>query len=99
MDYQLNWTLRARSDLREIVSHIAQDDSGAALAWGEGLFRHVEVLTTFPLIGPAVPATTAPLTRRIVLGDYLVFYRVNVESKRVDLIAIWHGARGLPEHL
>lgn len=99
MDYKLDWTLRARADLREIAAHIGQDNSSAALAWGEDLFRHVEVLESFPLIGPLVPQATLPNTRRIVFGDYLIFYRVRIDPKVVELVTVWHAARGLPDFL
>jgi toxin ParE1/3/4 len=99
VDYKLDWTLRARADLREISTHIGQDNPSAALAWGEDLFRHVEVLATFPLIGPLVPQATLPNTRRIVFGDYLIFYRVRIDPKVVELVTVWHAARGLPDFL
>ncbi len=99
MDYKLDWSLRARADLREIVSIIAADRPSAVAGWGEDLFRHVEVLASFPLIGPVIPQVSLFPTRRIVFGDYLIFYRVHQEPKRVELLTIWHGARGLPDFL
>lgn len=99
MDYQLTWSLRARADLREITRYIGADNSAAVLIWGEDLFRHVEVLTTFPLIGPGLSGDGAPAVRRIVYGEYLVFYRVRPEPKSVEIISVWHGARGLPDFI
>ena len=99
MDYKLDWTLRARADLREIVSHIAQDNATAALAWGDDLFRHVEVLASFPQIGPAVRQASFSNTRRIVFGDYLIFYRVRTDPKTVEIVTVWHAARDLPDFL
>ena len=97
MDFKLNWTQRACADLREIVAYIARDNSPAALAWGDELFRHVEVLASFPMIGPMMPESAGRNVRRIVYGDYLIFYRVNQETKSVDVLTVWHAARGLPE--
>ncbi len=99
MDYKLDWTLRARADLREIVAHIAQDNPTAALAWGDDLFRHIEVLESFPQIGVAVRHATFPETRRIVFGNYLVFYRVRAAPKVVEIVAVWHTSRVLPDFL
>ncbi len=99
MDYKLDWSVRARADLREIVSVISADRPLAVGGWGEDLFRHVEVLTTFPLIGPVIPRVSVHPTRRIVFGDYLIFYRVHQEPNVVELLTIWHGARGLPDFL
>ncbi len=99
MDYKLDWTQRARADLREIAAFIGQDSATAALAWGDDLFRHVEVLASFPVIGPVVPQTAFPHTRRIVFGAYLIFYRVRLDLKTVELVTVWHAAPGLPDFL
>ncbi len=99
MDFKINWSQRALEDLREIAAYIGQDNPAAALAWGDELFRHIEVLRSFPLIGPAIPASAAHDVRRIVYGDYLVFYRVRHEVKSVELLTVWHAARGIPESL
>jgi plasmid stabilization system protein ParE len=99
MEYKLVWTERARADLHAIVGYIASDRPSAVSAWGEELFRHVEVLASFPLIGPVAPIAASHPTRRIVFGDFLIFYRVHPESKVVEILSIWHAARGLPEFL
>lgn len=99
MDYKLDWTLRARTDLREIVSVIAADRPSAVQGWGDDLFRHIEILASFPLIGPVVPEVSVVPTRRIVFGDYLIFYRVHQKPNVVELLTIWHGARHLPDSL
>lgn len=99
MDYKLDWTLRARADLREIAGYIAQDNPEAASMWGDRLFAHVEVLETFPMIGPAVPSAKIPNTRRIVYGDYLIFYRVRMNPNVVEIVTVWHASRGKPDFI
>ena len=99
MDYKLDWTLRARADLREIVVYIDKDNPSAALAWGDDLFRHVEILTNFPSIGPLVRAASIQNTRRIVFGDYPIFYQVHSQRKIVEIVAVWHASRRPPEFL
>jgi toxin ParE1/3/4 len=99
VDYQIVWTERARADLRGIVATIAADRPSAVEDWGNDLFRHIEVLASFPAIGPVVSGLTLPATRRIVYGNYLVFYRVHPEPKRVELVSVWHAARGQPDFL
>jgi plasmid stabilization system protein ParE len=66
---------------------------------GDNLFRHIEVLASFPLIGPVTPVVASHPTCRIVYGDYLIFYRVHREPKVVEILTIWHAARGLPDLL
>jgi toxin ParE1/3/4 len=99
VDYKLEWTDRARDDLREIVGVIATARPSAVASWGDGLFRQIEVLASFPLIGPVVPRVSTLPTRRIVVGDYLVFYRVLENPRTVQILTLWHGARGLPDFL
>jgi plasmid stabilization system protein ParE len=37
--------------------------------------------------------------RRIVVGDYLVFYKIDDDQKRLDVYRILHGKRNIPEYL
>jgi plasmid stabilization system protein ParE len=37
--------------------------------------------------------------RRIVAGDYLAFYKINDDEKRVDVYRILHGKRNILEYL
>jgi plasmid stabilization system protein ParE len=37
--------------------------------------------------------------RRIVAGDYLAFYKIDDDEKRVDVYRILHGKRNIPEYL
>ena len=99
MDHKLIWTFRARSDLSEIVSRISRDNPRAALEVGEGLLHHAKVLETFPLIGPLFRNTSLPDIRRIVAGDYLIIYRSKIAAREVEILSIWHGARGHPDFL
>jgi plasmid stabilization system protein ParE len=99
VDHKLDWPLRAIADLREIATYIGQDNPTAALAWGDDLFRHIEVLMSFPMIGTAVAQTTFLFVRRLVFGDYLIYYRVKLEPKRVEILTVWHAARGFPDFL
>lgn len=99
MDYKIDWTDRARSDLRDIVARIAAERPSVLDEWGDDLFRHVEVLASFPFIGPVVSGLTPVPTRRIVYGNYLVFYRVHQQPRIVELVGIWHAARGEPDFL
>ena len=55
MDYEIAWTLIARSDLRRIVEYIADDNPIAAERFGEEIFQEVEHLSQFPQSGNDVP--------------------------------------------
>jgi plasmid stabilization system protein ParE len=96
MDCQIVWTDRARDDLHEIVSYIAADNPEAARRVGMDIYETVALLGSFPLIGPTYPRGFHGNIREIVSWSYRIFYRVNNRRKIVEIITIWHGARGTP---
>ena len=96
MDHKLIWTFRARTDLSEIVRHIARDNTRAASETGEAILRHAKVLESFPLIGPAFRNPALSGIRRIVCGEYLIVYRCKPAAREVEIVTIWHAARGHP---
>ena len=97
MDYKVVWTLRSRDDLRNIAVFIARDNSAAALRLGDLIFQRVDSLQNFPELGRIVPERSQPTIREIVVGNYRVVYRVRHEQKTVEILRVWHGARGKPE--
>ena len=97
MDFQVVWTDSALADLREIVSYISRDNPAAAERIGSDIIDHVETLKTFPLIGPTYPRGSLDNRREIVCGKYRVFYRVTEARKLVEILTVWHGARGTPK--
>ncbi|MGA2788810.1 MAG: type II toxin-antitoxin system RelE/ParE family toxin [Verrucomicrobiota bacterium] len=97
MDYKVVWTLRSREDLRNIAVFIARDNSAAALRLGDLIFQRVDSLQNFPELGRIVPERSQPTTREIVVGNYRIVYRVRHEQKTIEILRVWHGARGVPE--
>jgi len=97
MDFQVIWSDKAITDLRDICSYIAQDNPEAALRMGNGILDHVQILAKFPLIGPAYPRGTRGPLREIVFRSYRIFYDVSEESGRVDILHVWHAARDEPQ--
>jgi plasmid stabilization system protein ParE len=52
MDCKVIWTDPAIEDLGEIVRYIAADDPSSARRVGNDIIRTVELLQSFPLLGP-----------------------------------------------
>ena len=96
MDCKIIWTDPARDDLREIVNYIAGDNPEAARRVSMDIYETVGLLATFPLIGPPYPRGSNGRIREIVCWSYRIFYRVNSKKKLVEVLTIWHGARGTP---
>ncbi len=96
MDYKVVWTLRSREDLRAISIFIARDNPAAALQLGDVIFQRMDSLRSFPELGRVVPERGEPNIREIVVGNYRVVYRFRREQKTVEILRVWHGARGEP---
>ena len=99
MDFKIVWTLRSREDLRDIATFIAKDNPPAALKLGELIFSRVDTLERFPELGRVVPERNQPNLREMVVKNYRVIYRVRHKDKLLEILRVWHGARGEPEIL
>jgi len=92
MDFKLSWTERALADLAEIIRHYREDENSleAARKVGSAIIDRVEVLQTFPDIGPRYPRADG-LHREVLCYDYRIFYRVDHDTHTVYIARIWHG--------
>jgi addiction module RelE/StbE family toxin len=97
VDFKIVWTLRSREDLRDIGTFIAKDNPPAALKLGELIFDRVDTLEKFPELGRVVPERNQPNIREIVVKNYRLVYRVHPKEKFLEILRVWHGARGEPE--
>jgi plasmid stabilization system protein ParE len=96
VDFKIIWSDAALADLYDICSYIAQDNPDAAGRMGRGLLQHVRILASFPFIGPPYPRGSAGPLREIVFHNYRIFYDVSKDSRRVEILHVWHGAREEP---
>ena len=97
MDFKIVWTLRSREDLHNIATFIAKDNPAAALKLGDLIFARVDTLEKFPELGRIVPERNQPNIREIVVKNYRLVYRVHQKEKFLEILRVWHGARGEPE--
>jgi addiction module RelE/StbE family toxin len=97
LDFKIVWTLRSREDLRDIAIFIANDNPEAALRLGDLIFGRVEILEKFPELGRIVPERNQSAIREIIVKSYRLIYRVRRDEKVVEILRVWHGARGEPE--
>lgn len=96
MDFKVIWSDAAIADLHDIFSYIARHDAQAAHRMGRGLLDHVRILASFPFIGPTYPRGAHGSLREIVFRSYRIFYDVSEESRSVEILHVWHGARDEP---
>ena len=102
MDFKVFLSEDALSDLERIVAYIAPHNPVAAEGMGNRLLDAALSLCTFPERGRVVPEFQRPELREIVFRSYRIIYRVNNAEKAVEIVRLWHGARGfphIPQHL
>ena len=97
MAYALIWSPAARDDLRDLVRFIARDNPDRAASFGLQLIQRAETIQQFPEMGRIVPEQRDPCVRQIVVRPYRVIYRLRHESQLIEVVRVWHGARGEPE--
>src|SRR5215204_2228524 len=96
MAYKLTWSPAARDDLRDILVFIARDSRQRAEAFAYRLISETDKLQSFPEIGRVVPEHDTETLREIIVRAYRIVYRVNHQTKSVEIARVWHAARGTP---
>jgi toxin ParE1/3/4 len=96
MDFELVWAEPAVADLQSITEYIAQHNPEAAERTANAILQAAELLKTVPLMGAFYPRGSQGRTRYVVSGKYRIFYRVDEEARRVEILTVRHGARQDP---
>ena len=93
MDYKVDFTHTFLDDLERIVRGIAGENLEAARKLGESIVRAGESLKFFPERHPRV--RQRPMLRRLIVGKYYkVFYRIQHDTKLVEILRCWDGRQG-----
>ncbi len=91
------WSDEAIADLGEVVARIAGDNRTAAEAMGLTIFERTRMLADFSQAGRVVPEERDPNVREIIVDPYRVIYELSANGLTVDILRVWHAARGRPE--
>ena len=83
-------TDEAEADLERVGDFIALDNPLRALSFVRELRERCERLAEIPEGFPLVPRYESSGVRRRVHGNYLIFYRVGIET--IDVLHVLHGA-------
>ena len=95
--YAVRWATPALRDLLEIADYIRSDNARAATRFARQVKTKVSRLAAFPQSGRPVPEFPGSGLRELLIGDYLVIYRVVSTQRRVEILTLRHGARRLRE--
>lgn len=92
MDFKVIFKDTFLADLERIVRMIAVHNPEAARKLGDLIVQTGEGLSFFPERHPKV--RQRPAVRRYIVNKYYkVFYRVQIESRTVEVLRCWDGRR------
>lgn len=90
----IEWSQRARADIRDLKAYIAKDSPYYARRFTERVIASVEKLEEFPKIGRPVPeAEGRDDVRELIYQGYRIIYLTKPD--RVFIVTIMHGSRDL----
>jgi len=97
MGYRIVYKAYAERDIWEIADYLSDHSLSAA----EGFLREVkdkiERLIDTPLMYPKISSYQD--YRKMVVGDYVVVYIINEQSKEILIMRVVHGKRNYQEEI
>ena len=96
MGFRIVFTKPAIADLEGLVSFIRRDNPQAAEQFGYAIIGKAEKLNEFPFLGRMVPEFKIENIREIIHRPYRIVYRVREERQLIEILRVWHAARGIP---
>lgn len=98
MAYRILWSDSALERATEFFDFIARENPPAARRIVQDLFERVKALEEHPFLGRRLSDDADPSLRRLVVGNYIVVYRVNETRKVISIAAVRHfRQRPLPQ--
>ena len=97
MAYEVIWAPSARLDLAELASYIRESRPLASAHFVREVFQMVEHLADFPESGRVVPEFDDPGIREVIRRPCRIVYRIHADGHTVEIVRVWHAARGVPE--
>jgi plasmid stabilization system protein ParE len=96
MDFSLIWTEQALGDLEAVVRYYRDEKNSieTAARVGSEFIERVEILKSFPDIGPLYPRKSG-VHREVLCYDYRIFHRADHDAKIVYIARVWHGRQDL----
>lgn len=97
MVFKLIWAPSAILDLKDISSYIAESSPQNSVRFIRSIFQQVEQLLEFPESGRIVPEFDDPGIREIIRKPCRIIYRLKSQNNIIEVVRVWHAARGMPE--
>ena len=97
MKYRLKYMEDTVSDRDHIKAHLSKSYPGTTGRFFTLLKKKTARLKSYPESCPIYE--NDPDYRKLVVGDYLVFYMINDNDKVVEIHRILHGSMDISQHL
>ena len=97
MNYRIRFLPETVADREGIRAYLSQYHERTATEFFHLLREKLARLKEFPYACPAYEDD--PDYRKLIVGDYLVFYMVNEEEKSVEIYRIFHGSQDIRRRL
>jgi len=94
MDYSISYIESAKRDVFDIAQYLSQFYESTFAKFIEKLDHGIGNLVQMPHMGMVYKNY-----RRLVVSDYLVFYRVNEEARTIEIFRILHGSQDIQSRL
>ncbi len=91
---KVTWSPRALADLRSIAEYISASSPMVAERFCLALIDHAETCGSFPRKGRVVPELKKVNVRELIFPPYRIVYEIQPERNLVEIMTIWHSARG-----
>jgi toxin ParE1/3/4 len=97
VSYRVLWSDSALERITEFLDFIAEDNPAAAKRVIENLRLRVGNLAEQPRLGRPLSEGIDPDLRRLVVGKYVVVYKIQETRRLIDILAVRHSReRPLP---
>ena len=93
---EITWTEKAKYSLKNIYEYIVLDNPVAAEKVVTEIYKQVDLLNLFPLMGYQFEHASRQNIRILLYGHYRIAYRVNNDS--IDILAIIHGSMDISKY-
>ena len=99
--YSYNFTEKAERDFDEILRYISFDLANpiAAQNLGRKIFEKIDIVRSYPESCAIVENEflSDKTVRKLLVDNYIIYYKVNYDKKIITIIRIVYGKRNLDE--
>ncbi|MCL2222764.1 MAG: type II toxin-antitoxin system RelE/ParE family toxin [Oscillospiraceae bacterium] len=97
MRYKIKYMDSSLYDMANIKEYLSQFYASSWVKVMSAIEHRAELLKDMPYSFPLYPGNA--IYRKLVVGNYIVLYRIIEKDHIVEIHAIWHGSVNIVEHI